>query len=122
MKKAWKQPPIATNLRSHGLFAGKYANLIKQGESDDQRLARKLQRLRLEKVVLDNAGAIKLPTRIPLSRIRRQSLAGLEQFQRELEKQKKKLKGKGLEVFPGDFLELIKDHIGKKGRRPRNIG
>jgi C1A family cysteine protease len=104
------------------LFSEKYANLIARGESDEERLAGKLQRLRLEKVVLESSGAIKLPTRIPLKRIRKQSLAGLEKFQRELEKQRKKQKGKGLEVFPADFIELIKNNIGERQRRPGTMG
>ena len=121
MKKA-RWPANDTRFPKRGLFAARYANLIARGESDEERLARKLARLKMEKIVLGTAGAIKLPTRIPLSRIRKQSLIGLEKFQRELEKQRKKQKGKGLDVFPGDFIELIKDEVAKKQRRPRNFG
>ena len=90
MKKANQRWGPLDKLPKRGLFSEKYANLTARGESDEESLARRLRRLRLEKVVLESSGAIKLPERIPLKRIRKQSLAGLEKFQREMEKQRKK--------------------------------
>jgi papain like protease len=92
--------------------------LLSKAKTDEEKIARRLLR---RKLFLDAGPA--LPRRIPLARIRKDSLRALKRFEKELEAERKKPVVAGAQVFTWDFIELIKDHIERtQHRRPGNTG